>query len=62
MKSKEQPKSWNICQTCAEKRGWKLDGDEGITVMEGKCPECGKKAMLIPNRDFIKNGKKKVWI
>lgn len=49
-----EPKSWRLCEKCGDKYfphcNKKLWG--GITVSNGKCPECGKKATLIPISDF----------
>ncbi len=48
-------KSWHTCKKCGEKELGKLVA-EGITCMDGDCPDCGaKKVTLIPLVDFSKH-------
>lgn len=46
-------KSWNACHECQIKSGGKIpEGQRGITVMKGKCSECGEVRTLVPNDDY----------
>ena len=47
--------NWHLCYECGVKEyGEPAKEDmEGITVMAGKCPVCGKKKTLIPRSDFL---------
>ena len=61
----DRQKAWARCHACQLRLGGKVPdhGHNGITVHFGDCPECGHRAMLVPNADYDwpKKGQKAIW-
>jgi hypothetical protein len=61
-KEKDPLPHWNICLTCAEKKGG-IPPSWPVTCMGGPCPYCGTPGTLIPISDFAwpKLSRKALW-